>query len=120
MPKQPVTGPELRAIKRYLATRDDNLPWLFLSERQTQLTRQAVNYIVRLAGEKAKLGRVWPHMLHHSCGYYAKLCRTTLATAIPSTRHTTDVLLGVGSRGCGSSGTQRPDPTSWRVCSRAF
>jgi len=72
------------------------------------------------AGEKAKLGRVWPHMLHHSCGYYAKLCRTTLATAIPSTRHTTDVLLGVGSRGCGSSGTQRPDPTSWRVCSRAF
>ena len=23
-----------------------------------------------LAGEKAKLGRVWPHMLRHSCGYY--------------------------------------------------
>ena len=27
-------------------------------ERQAQHTRQAVNYIVRLAGEKAKLGRV--------------------------------------------------------------
>ena len=25
--------------------------------------------LVRLAGEKAKLGRVWPHMLRHSCGY---------------------------------------------------
>jgi hypothetical protein len=24
----------------------------------------------RLAGEKAKLGRVWPHMLRHSGGYY--------------------------------------------------
>jgi len=24
----------------------------------------------RLAGEKAKLGRVWPHMLRLSCGYY--------------------------------------------------
>jgi len=47
--EQPVPGDELRAIKRYLATRQDNLPWLFLSERQAQLTRQAVNYIVRLA-----------------------------------------------------------------------
>ena len=50
--------------------REDNLPWLFVSERQAQLTRQAVNYIVRVAGETAKLGRVWPHMLRHSCGYY--------------------------------------------------
>ena len=63
-----VPGDELRAIQRYLATRTDNLPWLFLSERQTQLTRQAVNCVVRLAGEKAKLGRVWPHMLRHSSG----------------------------------------------------
>jgi type 1 fimbriae regulatory protein FimB len=29
---------ELRAIKRYLATREDNLPWLFVSERRPQLT----------------------------------------------------------------------------------
>jgi type 1 fimbriae regulatory protein FimB len=57
--EHPIAGDELRAIKRYLATREDNLPWLFVSERQAQLTRQAVNYIVRLAGEKSKLGRVW-------------------------------------------------------------
>jgi type 1 fimbriae regulatory protein FimB len=68
--EHPIAGDELRAIKRYLATREDNLPWLFVSERQAQLTRQAVNYIVRVAGETAKLGRVWPHMLRHSCGYY--------------------------------------------------
>src|SRR5215475_10882577 len=68
--EQPIAGDELRAIKRYLATREGNLPWLFICERQAQLTRQAVNYIVRLAGEKAQLGRVWPHMLRHSCGYY--------------------------------------------------
>jgi type 1 fimbriae regulatory protein FimB len=29
----PISGDELRAIKRYLATRDDRLPWLFVSER---------------------------------------------------------------------------------------
>ena len=64
--EHPVEGDELRAIKRYLATRKDTLPWLFVSERGAQLTRQAVNYLVRVAGEKAKLGRVWPHMLRHS------------------------------------------------------
>jgi hypothetical protein len=58
--EHPIAGDGLRAIKRYLATREDNLPWLFVSERQAQLTRQAINYIVRVAGEKAKLGSVWP------------------------------------------------------------
>ena len=66
----PVEGDELRAIKWYLATRDDKLSWMFTSERGQAMTRQAVNYIVRVAGEKAKLGRVWPHMLRHSCGFY--------------------------------------------------
>src|SRR5215475_478067 len=60
--EQPIAGDELRALKRYLATREDNLPWLFIFERQARRTRLAVNYIVRVAGETAKLGWVWPHM----------------------------------------------------------
>jgi site-specific recombinase XerD len=68
--QQPIAGDELRAIKRYLATRTDRLPWLFVSERGTEMTRQAVNYIVKAAGERAGLGHVHPHMLRHSCGYY--------------------------------------------------
>jgi type 1 fimbriae regulatory protein FimB len=78
--EQPIAGDELRAIKRYLATRTDVLPWLFISERGQPMTRQAVNYIVRLAGEKAKLGRVWPHVLRHSCGYYLADQGTDLRT----------------------------------------
>ncbi len=78
--EHPIAGDELRAIKRYLATREDNLPWLFVSERQARLTRQAVNYIVRVAGETAKLGRVWPHRLRHSCGCYLADQGTDLRT----------------------------------------
>jgi len=43
--------------------------WLAMSEQKTKLTRQAVNYIIRQAGERAGLDRVNPHMLRHSCGY---------------------------------------------------
>jgi integrase len=64
-----IDGEELRALKRYLASRDDKLPWLFVSERGAPLTRHAVNYLIASAGEKAGLGHVHPHMLRHSCGY---------------------------------------------------
>jgi hypothetical protein len=58
----PIAGDKLRAFKRYFTTRTDNLPWLFISKRQAQATRQAVNYIVRLAGEKAKLRCGWGNL----------------------------------------------------------
>ena len=67
--EQAIEGDELRAIKRYLAQREDSLPWLFVSERGQPMTRQAVNYLIGEAGERAGLGRVWPHMLRHSAGY---------------------------------------------------
>jgi type 1 fimbriae regulatory protein FimB len=68
--EHPIAGDELRAIKRYLATRTDKLPWLFVSERKQPMTRQAVNYLINAPAKAAGLGRVHPHMLRHSCGYY--------------------------------------------------
>ncbi len=68
--EQPVAGDELRAIKRYLNARNDHLPWLFVSERGQPLTRQSVNYIIHRSGQAARLGKLHPHMLRHSCGFY--------------------------------------------------
>ena len=67
--EQPIAGDELRAIKRHLAIRTDALPWLFLSERSQPMTRQAINYLVAAAGERAGLSDVHPHTLRHSCGF---------------------------------------------------
>ena len=66
--EQPMAGDELRATKRYLATRGDELPWLFVSERGAPMTRQAVNYLLVQAAARAGLSPVNPHMLRHSCG----------------------------------------------------
>jgi type 1 fimbriae regulatory protein FimB len=67
--EQPIAGDELRALRRYLATRRDALPWLFLSERGQPLTRQSVNYLIKAAAIRAGVAPVHPHMLRHSCGF---------------------------------------------------
>ncbi|HJU17935.1 MAG TPA: tyrosine-type recombinase/integrase [Stellaceae bacterium] len=67
--EQPIAGDELRALKRYLGTRADRLPWLFISERGQPLTRQSVNYLIAVAAGRAGLPPVRPHMLRHSCGF---------------------------------------------------
>ena len=74
--EQPIAGDELRAIKRYLATRSDALPWLFLSERGQPLTRQAVNYLVAAAAKRAGL----PACIRTCCGTPAASRWPTRAT----------------------------------------
>lgn len=69
--EQPLAGDELRAIRRYIRSRPASLPWLFVSERLTQLTRHAAYYLIRQAGERAGFDFiVHPHMLRHSCGFF--------------------------------------------------
>ena len=101
--EQPITGDELRAIKRYLATRPDRLPWLFVSERAQALTRQSVNYLIAAAATRAGLPPVHPHMLRHSCGfalanrgYDLRLIQDYLRHRDP--RHTVHYTRVVGSR----------------------
>ena len=67
---QPIEGDELRVIKRYLATRDDDLPWLFITERGGQLTRSGIYRLITRIAERVGFENVHPHTLRHSCGYY--------------------------------------------------
>lgn len=69
--EHPVQSDTMRVLKRYLKERGDvRLPWLFVSAQGNQLTRQSINYLVRVAGERAGLPmRVHPHMFRHGCGY---------------------------------------------------
>ena len=60
--EQPLAGDELRALKRHLASREDKLPWLFVSERGCQMVRRAVNHMIAAAAKRAGLGNVHPHM----------------------------------------------------------
>jgi len=101
--EQRITGDELRAIKRYLATRADRLPWLFVSERGQSLTRQSVNYLIAAAAKRAGLPPVHPHMLRHfsgfalaNRGYDLRLIQDYLGHRDP--RHTVHYTRVAGSR----------------------
>jgi type 1 fimbriae regulatory protein FimB len=78
--EHPIPGDELRFIRRYLATRTDRLPWLFLSERGQPLSRKTVYYLVSIAARSAGLQNVHPHTLRHSCGYHLADKGTDLRT----------------------------------------
>lgn len=68
--EHPIPGEELRLIRKYLRTKENELPWLFINERNLPLTRQAVNYMISSVSKIAGLNNLSPHTLRHSCGYY--------------------------------------------------
>jgi type 1 fimbriae regulatory protein FimB len=77
--EHPIAGDELRAIKRYLATRTEKLPWLFICGRGQLMTRQAVHYPIGVA-ESAGPKNVHPHALRRSCGCFLADKGTDLRT----------------------------------------
>ena len=66
----PLRSPELRAL-RQLKRDYPNTQYVFVSERKAPLSTRSVRHIVARAGRLAEIeGRVHPHQLRHSCGYY--------------------------------------------------
>ena len=79
--EHPIPGDELRFIRRYLATRTDRLPWLFLSERGQPLSRKTVYYLVstaeRAPAHVAALVRLPSRRQGHRSAHHAGLSRAS-------------------------------------------
>jgi integrase len=65
----PIRGDELRALRK-LQREAPHSPFVFVSERGGPFTTDSFNWMVKRAGQKAKLPfQCHAHMLRHSAGY---------------------------------------------------
>ncbi len=66
----PLTGRELRALRKLQRDQEPKSPFVFISERQVPFTNRGFQTLVERAGRKAGLDfKAHPHMLRHACGY---------------------------------------------------
>jgi type 1 fimbriae regulatory protein FimB/type 1 fimbriae regulatory protein FimE len=76
----PLTGRELRALRRLHREAEGRSPFLFVSERGSPMTVSNFQKLISRASEAAGLKiKAHPHMLRHACGF-------TLANAGKDTR----------------------------------
>jgi len=67
---QPISPALAKALRAYLKPRLDTCKPLFITERGSQFTRQAIYFMVRRLGVLAGLGEVvHPHRLRHAIGF---------------------------------------------------
>jgi site-specific recombinase XerD len=66
----PLTGRELRALRKLQREREAKSPFVFVSERDTPFSPRGFAAMVERAAEAAGFEmKIHPHMLRHSCGY---------------------------------------------------
>jgi integrase len=81
----PIRGDEMRALRK-LRREAPKSPFMFVSERGGPFTTDSFNWLVKRAGQKAKLPfQAHAHMLRHACGF-------ALANAGHDTRSLQDYL----------------------------
>jgi integrase len=66
----PLTGKELRALRRLQRERESKSPFVFISERGAPFSRRGFQAMLERAGEAAGFDmKIHPHMLRHACGF---------------------------------------------------
>ena len=66
----PLTGRELRALRRLQREQKSKSPFVFVSERGAPCSTRGFQAMVERAAKVAGFGmKIHPHMLRHSCGY---------------------------------------------------
>ena len=66
----PLTGKELRALRRIQREQDPKSPFIFISERGVPFSKRGFQAMVERAGEAAGFDmKIHPHMLRHARGF---------------------------------------------------
>jgi site-specific recombinase XerD len=66
----PLSGEELRALRRLQREQDPKSPFVFVSERQAPFSVAGFGRLIERCGIAAGFGfKAHPHMLRHACGY---------------------------------------------------
>jgi integrase len=66
----PLTGRELRALRRLQREQEPKSPFVFISERGAPFSRRGFQAMLERAGEAAGFDmKIHPHMLRHACGF---------------------------------------------------
>ena len=66
----PLTGKELRALRRLQREQEPKSPFVFTSERGTPFARRGFQAMVERAGKAVGFDmKIHPHMLRHACGF---------------------------------------------------
>ena len=66
----PLTGRELRALRRLQRGQELKSPFVFRSERGTPFTKRGFQAMVERAGKATGFDmKIHPHMLRHACGF---------------------------------------------------
>jgi integrase len=65
----PLTGKELRALRRLQREQDTKSPFVFTSERGAPFTKRGFQAMVERAGKVGFDMKIHPHMLRHACGF---------------------------------------------------
>src|ERR1700731_1770788 len=81
----PLTGKELRALRRLQREQDTKSPFVFSSERGTPFTRRGFQATVERAGKAAGFDmKIHPHMLRHACGFNWRMTASIPAPSKPT------------------------------------
>jgi integrase len=66
----PISGDELRALRRLQREQEPKSPFVFTSERGAPFTTAGFARMIERAGAEARLAfKAHPHMLRHACGF---------------------------------------------------
>jgi type 1 fimbriae regulatory protein FimB/type 1 fimbriae regulatory protein FimE len=66
---QPMTGNEIRALRRIRREQGNDMPYVFVSERGAPFTTNGFFKMLSRAAESINLDDVHPHLLRHGCGF---------------------------------------------------